>query len=95
MVLWCYNKKGDFYGVFFEKIEVKKGIYLQIYESFYAPERGYTAHKSYKALGHVDDLIQNGIDDPITFYKQEVLELNKKRNERLKLEKNKQISDEE
>ena len=24
MVLWCYNKKGDFYGVFFEKIEVKK-----------------------------------------------------------------------
>lgn len=25
MVLWCNNKEGDFYGVFFEKIEVKKG----------------------------------------------------------------------
>lgn len=79
---------------FLKKSKLKKGIYLQIYESFYEPERGHTAHKSYKALGYVDDLIQNGIDDPVAFYKQEVSELNKQRNERLKQEKNKQISDE-
>ncbi len=24
MVLWCYNEKGDCYGVFFKKIKVKK-----------------------------------------------------------------------
>ena len=80
---------------FLKKSKLKKGIYLQIYESFYDPQRGHTAHKSYKALGYVNDLIQNGIDDPIAFYKQEIFELNKKRNERLKQEKNKQISDEE
>lgn len=80
---------------FLKKSKLKKGIYLQIYESFYEPERGHTAHKSYKALGYVDDLIQNGIDDPVAFYKQEVFELNKKRNERLQQERNKQISDED
>ena len=80
---------------FLKKSKLKKGIYLQIYESFSDPQRGHTAHKSYKALGYVNDLIQNGIDDPIAFYKQEIFELNKKRNERLKQEKNKQISDEE
>lgn len=88
-------KRVIFVAYFLKKSKLKKGIYLQIYESFYEPERGHTAHKSYKALGYVDDLIQNGIDDPVAFYKQEVSELNKKRNERLNLEKNKQISDEE
>ena len=63
---------------FLKKSKLKKGIYLQIYESFYDPQRGHTAHKSYKALGYVNDLIQNGIDDPIAFYKQEIFELNKK-----------------
>ena len=80
---------------FLKKSKLKKGIYLQIYKSFYDPERGHTAHKSYKALGYVDDLIKKGIDDPIAFYKQEVFELNKQRNETLKQEKNKQISEEE
>lgn len=80
---------------FLKKSKLKKGIYLQIYKSFYDPERGHTAHKSYKALGYVDDLIKKGIDNPIAFYKQEVFELNKQRNETLKQEKNKQISEEE
>ena len=38
---------------FLKKSKLKKGIYLQIYESFYDPQRGHTAHKSYKALGYV------------------------------------------
>ncbi len=80
---------------FLKKSKLKKGIYLQIYESFYDPQRGYSAHKSYKALGYVDDLIKNGIENPVDYYKQEVFELNKKRNEQLKQEKNKQISEDE
>ena len=32
---------------FLKKTKNKKGLYLQIYESFYDPERGHTAHKSY------------------------------------------------
>ncbi len=80
---------------FLKKSKLKKGIYLQIYESFYDPERGHTAHKSYKALGYADDLIIKGIGDPIAFYKQEVSELNRQRNEALKQEKNKQISEDE
>ena len=80
---------------FLKKSNLKKGIYLQIYESFYDPQRGHTAHKSYKALGYVDQLIANGIDDPISFYKKEVDELNRKRKADLKLEKDLQISDEQ
>lgn len=78
---------------FLKKSKLKKGVYLQIYESFYDPEREHTAHKPYKALGYVDDLIIKGIEDPIAFYKQEVSELNRQRNEALKQDKNKQISE--
>ena len=80
---------------FLKKSNLKKGIYLQIYESFYDPQRGHTAHKSYKSLGYVDQLIANGIDDPISFYKKEVDELNLKRKAALNLEKKLQISDEQ
>lgn len=80
---------------FLKKSNLKKGVYLQIYESFYDPQRGHTAHKSYKALGYVEDLVKKGIKDPVSFYKQKVLELNKQRNELLKQEKNKRISEEE
>lgn len=80
---------------FLKKSKLKKGIYLQIYESFYDAERGHTAHKSYKALGYIDDLIRSGVQDPVAFYKQEVCELNRQRSEVLKQEKNKQISEDE
>ena len=66
---------------FLKKSKLKKGIYLQIYESFYDAERGHTAHKSYKALGYIDDLIRSGVQDPVAFYKQEVSELNRQRND--------------
>ena len=80
---------------FLKKSNLKKGIYLQIYESFYDPQRGHTAHKSYKSLGYVDQLIANGIDDPVSFYKKEVDELNLKRKAALELEKKLQISEEQ
>ena len=33
---------------FLKKTNNKKGTYLQIYSSFYDPQRGHTAHKAYK-----------------------------------------------
>ena len=74
---------------FLKQSKNKKGIYLQIYESFYDAARGHTAHKSYKAIGYLKELQKSGIDDPVTHYKNEVNELNreiklKKENEKVR-----------
>lgn len=61
---------------FLKKSHLKKGTYLQIYESFYDPARKGSAHKSYKAIGYVHELQEKGIDDPISFYQEEVNKLN-------------------
>ena len=73
---------------FLKKSNLKKGVYLQIYESFYNPERRQTCHRSYKALGYVNDLKTDEIPDPVTHYKQVVEEMNQER----KKEKVKRIS---
>ena len=46
---------------FLKKTKNKKGTYLQIYESYYDPERKGGAHRSYKPLGYVHELIEKGI----------------------------------
>lgn len=79
---------------FLKKTNNKKGLYLQIYESFYDPERGHSAHKSYKAVGYVHELQAKGIEDPIAFYKAEVEKLNREFNAAKKSSKAKQISEE-
>lgn len=79
---------------FLKKSNLKKGTYLQIYESYYDPERKGGAHRSYKALGYVDDLIASGMEDPIAFYKAEVQKLNQEHKNLKHKEKAKQISDE-
>ena len=63
---------------FLKVSHLKKGDYLQIYNSFHDKEKKHSVHKSYKALGYLDDLIASGIDDPISFYKAEVDKMNKK-----------------
>ena len=65
---------------FLKKTNNKKGTYLQIYSSFYDPERRHTAHKAYKPIGYVHELQAKGIDDPISFYKEEVIRLNQEAN---------------
>lgn len=55
--------------------------YLQIYESFYDPNKKTTAHKSYKALGYEDKLIESGIANPVEYYKGEVDKLNQDNDE--------------
>ena len=45
---------------FLKKTKNKKGTYLQIYESYYDPERKGGAHRSYKPIGYVHELQANG-----------------------------------
>ena len=78
---------------FLKKSNYKKGTYLQIYESFYDPERKGGAHRSYKALGYVHERQAKGIDDPIAFYKEEVLKLNQELKAAKDAKKVRQISD--
>lgn len=79
---------------FLKKTNNKKGTYLQIYESYYDPERKGGAHRSYKPIGYVHELQAGGIDDPIAFYSEEVRKLNRDYKERKQAEKSRQISDE-
>ena len=78
---------------FLKKSNYKKGTYLQIYESFYDPERKGGAHRSYKALGYVHELQAKGIEDPIAFYQEEVIKLNQDLNATKNANKARQISD--
>lgn len=78
---------------FLKKSNYKKGTYLQIYESFYDPERKGSAHRSHKALGYVHELRAKGIDDPISFYQEEVKKLNQEFQAEKAAKKSKQISD--
>ncbi|MBP3198920.1 MAG: hypothetical protein J6N21_18225 [Butyrivibrio sp.] len=64
---------GVYYVLFLKKTNNRKGTYLQIYESYYDPERKCGAHRSYKPIGYVHELIAKGIDDPIAFYGEEVI----------------------
>ena len=61
---------------FLKKSNLKKGIYLQIYESFYNHEKKETAHQSYRAIGYVQDLIDSGLSDPIAYYSNVVAQMN-------------------
>ena len=78
---------------FIKKTNNKKGTYLQIYSSFYDPQRGHTAHKAYKPIGYVHELQAKGIEDPISFYKEEVNRLNQEAKAEKNAKKEKQISD--
>lgn len=91
MVLYC--KRVTFMAFFLKKTINKKGTYLQIYSSFYDPERGHTAHKAYKPVGYVHELQAKGIDDPVAFYKEEVIKLNQELRAAKDAKKARQISD--
>ena len=86
MVLRCYNmgrrrtrRKAAAMAYFLKRTRNRKGLYLQIYESFYDPERKGTAHRSVQALGYEDDLKAKGIADPVSHYRAEVDRMNRER----------------
>ena len=72
---------------FLKKSNLRKGTYLQIYESFYDPLKKQTAHRSYKAIGYVNELMDKGIEDPVTFYSAEVSRLNQEFHDKKQQEK--------
>lgn len=79
---------------FLKKTKNKKGIYLQIYESYYDPARKGGAHRSYKPIGYVHELEADGIDNPIDVFGKEVQKLNQEYKQKKQSEKERQISDE-
>lgn len=79
---------------FLKKTHNKKGTYLQIYESYYDPERKRGAHRSYKPIGYIHELQEKGISDPLTFFGNEVLKLNQDSQQKKQSEKMRQISEE-
>lgn len=64
---------------FLKKATLKGRTYLSIVESFYSHDKKGTAHRTFKSLGSVETLKENGIDDPIKFYSDEVNKLNNER----------------
>lgn len=79
---------------FLKKTNNKKGTYLQIYESYYDPARKRGAHHSFRPIGYVHELQEKGIDDPISFYSEEVQKLNQQFQQKKQSEKVRQISEE-
>ena len=79
---------------FLKKTKNKKGIYLQIYESYYDPERKCGAHRSYKPIGYVHELQANGMEDPIAVFGEEVQKLNQEYKKKKQAEKERKISEE-
>lgn len=79
---------------FLKKTKNKKGIYLQIYESYYDPERKGGAHRSYQPIGYVHELQANGMEDPIAVFGEEVQKLNQEYKKKKQAEKERKISEE-
>lgn len=79
---------------FLKKTKNKKGIYLQIYESYYDPERKGGAHRSYKPIGYVHELQANGMEDPIAVFGEKVQKLNQEYKKKKQAEKERKISEE-
>jgi transposase len=71
--------RGTEMAYFLKKSRNKKGLYLQIYESFWDPQRGHTAHRSVRAIGYEHELRESGIDDPISHFRAEVDAMNAER----------------
>ncbi|MDO5650076.1 MAG: IS1634 family transposase [Gallicola sp.] len=61
---------------FLKKTDNRKGTYLQIYFSYYDPQVRGTRHKSYRPIGYVHELQEQGIDDPLTYFQVEIHDLN-------------------
>lgn len=78
---------------FLKRTRNKKGLYLQIYESHWDPQRGHTAHSSVRALGYEHELRESGIEDPIAHFRREVDSMNAARKTEMEAAKAREISD--
>lgn len=61
-------------GYFLRKDNKKKGIYLQMYETYWSKEHKQARTKCIKSFGYVDELISDEIPDPIAYFQAYVKE---------------------
>ena len=66
---------------FLKKTKLKNRTYLSIVESFYSHDKKGTAHKTYKSLGSIETLTENGMTDPVSYFQKEVDELNREKKD--------------
>lgn len=78
---------------FLKKMNQANNTYLAIYESYYSKETKGTKHNCIKSLGSITKLIKDGIEDPITYYQEEVDKMNIEAKNNKVERKQKQISE--
>ena len=66
---------------FLKQTMLKGRTYLAIYESFYNHDKKGTSHKSHESLGSVETLMENGMDDPVSYFQKKVDEMNRRKKE--------------
>ena len=93
MVLNGAIEGGIIMAYFLKRTNLKKGLYLQIYESFYNHEKKQTAHRSYQALGYAEELISPDIKDPVSHYSEVIQKMNEEANILKQKDKERQIFD--
>ena len=59
----------------------KKGIYLQMYESYWDKEKKQPRSKNVESFGYLSDLISDEIPDPISYYQKYVAEKNREQRD--------------
>lgn len=70
---------GAFMAYFLRQENKKRGLYLQMYDSYWDKEKKQSRTKSVMAFGYVDDLISAGITDPVSYYREYVKQKNQER----------------
>lgn len=68
---------------YLRKDKKKKGIYLQMYKSYWDKNKKQPVSECVETFGYVTDLTTDKIPDPITYYKEYVKEKNKERKANL------------
>lgn len=64
---------------FLRQDKKKKGVYLQMYDSYWDKEKKTSCTRSVESFGYVDQLMADGMPDPVAYYKEYVKRMNEER----------------
>ncbi len=79
MVLHGTLLEGLIMAYFLRQEKKKKGLYLQMYDSYWDKEMKQSRTKNVMAFGYVEDLISDEMPDPVAYYKEFVKQKNGER----------------
>jgi len=82
-----YYIEGALMAYFLKQQKQSNNTYLAIYESFYSRDVKGTKQRCIKSLGSVTSLQKKGIDDPVSYYKEEVRKMNDEREKEKEVKK--------